>query len=512
MMHDTNEGFVSVSGRRTMPAELAVTYPKAEGLARTNSFGALSAVSSELPKSTSLQDPVDDAYTEYYGPNKGTPHHYKELFDREVQVVGRAVAQVATPPPPAMLFAQLMALATTTAESVATTNTHLRALATESATMNAQLRALATESATTKATAKGFATSIASQEASIQALTNQIGDLNRSVCTSIICIENTIGTNESAIKRLAADIPPLHATIGDIETKVDEFRQDINRHVDDIAALKPIVDSVWYGQLGAIRENVRQVESKSGADYTMVSDGVTRLKKMFFEGLDKVNIRVDDLIRTHPSHTTPPGALPAALHPSAGLPPNPERAPAPNNALANTGLQAPNNALANTDSDVCGDGHPLAGCVGSDWAPSERHPLYPTTCDFAYDREAAVHGCLDPRVNARPQGRNSSDTGCQGSGFTPRLGLVYDRLLRAYGSRDVTAPPDHRQYSDIVDAESGHKDEAYLLQGGEIISPCHWDCRQEAQSAGRSPLDAAALGCQEDHGYQIPAGVFPTYG
>ena len=362
-----------------MPAELAVMYPASEGLAPTNSFGALSAVSSKNSTTpneettTSLQGLVDDTYGEYYVLNKNTPHRYKEIFDREVQVVGQTVAQVATPPPPAMLFAQLMALATTTAELVATTNEQLRALATESATTNAQLRALTTESATTNATATALATSIASHKASTHALANRIRDLNRSVGTSIICLENKIGANELAIERLTADIPPLRTTIGDIKTKVDAVRQDLDRHVDDVAALKPIVVSVRYGQLGAIRENIRWVELKSGADYTLVSDGITRLETMFFEGLDKVNIRVDDLLRTHPLHTMPHSALPATSLSSAGLPPNPEGAPAPNNALANTGL------------DVCGDGPPLAGCVGSGWAPSARHPLHPMTCDFEYD-------------------------------------------------------------------------------------------------------------------------------
>ena len=120
---------------------------------------------------------------------------------------------------------------------------------------------------------------------------------------------------------------------------------------------------------------------------------------------------------------------------------------------------------------------------------------------------AAVHGRLDPRVNVCPPGRNSTDTGRQGSGFTPWSGLAYDHSPWAHSSRDVTAPPDHRRYGDKVDGESGYEDEAYLPQGGEIISPRHWARHQEAQSAGHSPLDTAALGCQEYHGYQ--RGYFP---
>ncbi len=37
--------------------------------------------------------------------------------------------------------------------------------------------------------------------------------------------------------------------------------------------------------------------------------------------------------------------------------------------------------------------------------------------------------------------------------------------------------------------------------GSQIVSPRHWDCRQLTQKAGHSPLDTAALGCQEYHGY-----------
>ena len=365
-----------------------------------------------------------------------------------------------------MTFAQLMALATTTVELVAT--------------KNAQFRALATETATTNATATTLATSIANHEASILPLASRVGEIDRSIVTLIICLENTIGATESAIERFAADIPPLYATIGEVDTKVNAVRQDLNRHVDDVAALKPIVNSVRYDQLGAIREHIRRVELKSGAAYTVVSDSITWLKTMFFEGLDKVNIRVDDLLCTPPSHPTLPGALPAPARQSPGIPPNPE------------GASAPNNALASPGSEVRGDGPPLAGRLGSGRAPPVRHPLYPTACDFEYTQEAAVHGRLDPRVNARPQGRNWTDTGRQGSGFTPRShhlrhpggeGLAYDRLPRAHGSRDAMAPPDRRRYDNEVDAEYGHWDEDSLPQGGAIISSRHWDCRQEAQSA-----------------------------
>ena len=58
-----------------------------------------------------------------------------------------------------------------------------------------------------------------------------------------------------------------------------------------------------------------------------------------------------------------------------------------------------------------------------------------------------------------------------------------------------------------VDYRLDAENEDNLPQGGQIISPRHWDRRQLAQSAGHSPLDAAALGCREYHGYQ--RGYYP---
>ena len=94
------------------------------------------------------------------------------------------------------------------------------------------------------------------------------------------------------------------------------------------------------------------MELKSGVDYTSVSDGVTRLKTMFFEGLDKVNIHVDDLLRVHPSPTMAPGNLSAASRTSAGLPPTP------------AGALVPTNAAVVPKLDVQGDGPLLSAGDG----------------------------------------------------------------------------------------------------------------------------------------------------
>jgi hypothetical protein len=54
----------------------------------------------------------------------------------------------------------------------------------------------------------------------------------------------------------------------------------------------------------------------------------------------------------------------------------------------------------------------------------------------------------------------------------------------------------------MVDVNDNFNDDKDRPFGSQIVSPRHWDCRQLAQKAGHSPLDAAALGCQEYHGYE----------
>ncbi len=74
---------------------------------------------------------------------------------------------------------------------------------------------------------------------------------------------------------------------------------------------------------------------------------------------------------------------------------------------------------------------------------------------------------------------------------------------RRYG---VHVPPFQQRPLD-VDIDYGSDDKDHLPQGGQIISPHHWDHHQQAQLAVHSPLDAAALGCKEYHGYQ--RGYYP---
>ncbi len=54
----------------------------------------------------------------------------------------------------------------------------------------------------------------------------------------------------------------------------------------------------------------------------------------------------------------------------------------------------------------------------------------------------------------------------------------------------------------MVEVDKDFNDDKDIPLGGQIVSTPHWDCRQLAHKAGHSPLDAAALGCQEYHGYE----------
>ena len=110
-----------------------------------------------------------------------------------------------------MTFAQLMELAQTTAASVVTlvettresVETTRASVADTTVNVNALVASIANLVERNKA-----------NEASILALDNQIGDIDRSVGTTIICLENAIGANESAIECFELEIPPPTCFLG----------------------------------------------------------------------------------------------------------------------------------------------------------------------------------------------------------------------------------------------------------------------------------------------------------
>jgi hypothetical protein len=160
--------------------------------------------------------------------------------------------------------------------------------------------------------------------------------------------------------------------------------------------------------------------------------------------------------------------------------------------------------------------------AGSRRDTTSRHPRF---------WDAAESGGMGARMESRSQARETANTDRRGSRFNPHLlphspvGFQdYARLSSTpnpyYGERDSrneAARSDPRRYGAHVppfqqcpldvDIDYGSDDGDHLPQGGQIISPRHWDRRQQAQLAGHSPLDAAALGCKEYHGYQH--GYYP---
>jgi hypothetical protein len=160
--------------------------------------------------------------------------------------------------------------------------------------------------------------------------------------------------------------------------------------------------------------------------------------------------------------------------------------------------------------------------AGSRQDTNSRHPRF---------RDAAESGGTGAQMEPRSHAREAANTGQRGSRFNlpllPHSPVGFQDYARSsstpnpyYGERDSrneAACSDPRRYGAHVppfqqrpldvDRDYGSDDEDHLPQGGQIISPRHWDCRQQVQLAGHSPLDVAALGCKEYHGNQH--GYYP---
>jgi hypothetical protein len=145
--------------------------------------------------------------------------------------------------------------------------------------------------------------------------------------------------------------------------------------------------------------------------------------------------------------------------------------------------------------------------------------------------DAAESGGTDTWMEPHSQAREMADTNQRGSRFNPHLlphsPVGFQDYAHSsstpnpyYGernSRNEAACSDPRRYGAHVppfqqhpldvDIDYGSDNKDHLPQGGQIICPRYWDRRQQAQSAGHSPLDAAALGCKEYHEYQ--RGYYP---
>ena len=115
--------------------------------------------------------------------------------------------------------------------------------------------------------------------------------------------------------------------------------------------------------------------------------------------------------------------------------------------------------------------------------PNDTFPQEDTNCDES-------HGATRPPTNPY---HGSRDTQNESACSDPR--------------RYTAHVPPHTRRPQEVDVKYDSDEEAHLPQGGQIVTPRHWDQCQLAHTAGHSPLDAAALACREYHGYQ--RGYYP---
>ncbi len=152
-----------------------------------------------------------------------------------------------------------------------------------------------------------------------------------------------------------------------------------------------------------------------------------------------------------------------------------------------------------------------------------RHTLCQTTIPETIGRATERH----VRVETSPDGDEPNTGASRPDGFRTERGHVdgYQGLERtpsdpyfgSHNTRNASARSDPQRYDDPVpqyngrprdvDVDYGSNNEAHLPQGGQIVTPQHWDRRQIAHSTGHSPLDAAALACREYHGYR--RGYYP---
>ncbi len=273
------------------------------------------------------------------------------------------------------------------------------------------------------------------------------------------------------------------------------------------------------------------MDTKSSADFSTVTDGVHWLDSKFMDGLDMVNTCVDKLYHTQKS--------PPRLSDDVAVPPMASKDMPP----IQPPLPSPHTGGGSTSTNVLPDyvspdkRHPLSSGeddAGTSWSSETLHQLgscQDTKSQHPRFRDAAESGGMGARMEPRSHAREAANTSWQGSRFNPRLlphsPVGFQDYARSsstpnpyYGERDSrneAARSDPRRYGAHVppyqqrpldvDIDYGLDDKDHFQQGGQIISFRHWDHLQQAQLAGHSPLDAAALGCKEYHGYQ--RGYYP---
>lgn len=318
----------------------------------------------------------------------------------------------------------------------------------------------------------------------------------------------TLPAMTAAATENAKAIMDLTAAMTANASALAELRQGLTA----CAAVKPIVDDIRYSQLPKIWDSIKKVEAECAKDVATVTAGVHALDTKFMDGLDMVNIRVDEMLRSHtpPNEMPPPNAMPirasTEVHPPRSMelhPPRTDAAAIPHVTDTST--------VAVTSPPQCDDQPHTEEILDDTRLPTRRPAPMATSAWSSFTfRQSESHQSIPGYT------QHSSPVGgmAWGSGEDVRMQEQYAPLREQYAPRFSTSnryagerdsqneaaksdprrfsmsPPQYHLHPSHMVADYGSDDEDNYPQGGQIISPRHWDRCQLAQSAGLSHLDA----------------------
>ena len=312
----------------------------------------------------------------------------------------------------------------------------------------------------------------------------QIIAMNRQMTVNVDTINKLMaastGTADTINKLMAASTGTA-AALEAYETRLVMVESTVKNVLAESATMKDALCDVRGRQLTLLREEV-----------TTTMAGLSHLETQCYAVLNEVNLQIDALMArledrcaSMAQPSTKPMSDPAPVdntpHPNAS---NITAAPSPVtlHVSEGTGLRGSQGVMnrplaSDAEGTQCSrDGHRMHGLADPDWRASW-FPADPLP------RPTASHPRGTPwQSDTPPWYYGSRDT--------------QNEAARVDPNRYV--PPHTRPT--IIDTSDTNNGEA-PSQGGQIISPRHWDRRQQAQLAGHSPLDAAALACKEYHGY-----------
>ena len=492
-----SEGFVTVTstrGRGTTTAAAAFLPPETVGVPQenpSNAFAALDDTSSvETPERQgnelrtiaslaatdygSIQALLDKSFDEFFGPDSPpapTPLRIKGLFDAGARVVDRLLSEI---------HEEHHRHATRT-------DHHLASIKDSAQFDRGALRADVT---------------LLRQET-----------------------EDALGPTICNLSGLAALAQKSEKEIHDLmasSAKNTQAIQELRQEIDGCVAVRTTVDDIKTRQLTQIRESIKRVETTSLAD---MATRYNTLDTKFSEGLDMVNIRVDDILRASipPTKATTDANATPPVHNTASSPSSPPNDGAtmckPASVVPVSAPQGDGRQASGANEDMPCSNAPDLRSESRQARQSDRTNL-PREHDFRdteFSSSIRWRPHLDPRSSHHADGTfqqaEGNFDGYQGSSHTPTNPYYGSHDTRNETARsdprryDSQVPPSYNRRPQDVDVGYGSDDEAHLPQGGQIVSPRHWDCRQLAHSTGHSPLDAAALACREYHGYQ--RGYYP---